>query len=64
MSMPTIKHWEALEQILCYLKGATGRGILYGNHRHTRVECFVDADVDWARSRIDKRSTTGYCVFA
>ncbi|WMV44756.1 hypothetical protein MTR67_038141 [Solanum verrucosum] len=61
MSSPTIKHWAALEQILCYLKGAPGLGILYSNHGHTRVECFADAD--YAGSKIDRRSTTGYCVF-
>jgi len=61
MSAPTIKHWAALEQILCYLKGAPGLGILYSDHRHTRIECFANAD--WAGSRIDRRSTTGYCVF-
>lgn len=27
MSSPTIKHWVALEQILCYLNGAPGRGL-------------------------------------
>ena len=32
MSYPTIDHWAAIEQILCYLKGAPGRGILYSNH--------------------------------
>jgi len=29
MSSSTVHHWAALEQILCYLKGAPGRGILY-----------------------------------
>ena len=61
MSAPTIKHWEALQHILCYLKGAPGLGILYSNHRHTSIKCFADAD--WAGSKIDRRSTTGYCVF-
>ena len=32
MSSPTVDHWAAVEQILCYLKGALGRGILYNNH--------------------------------
>ncbi|KAL3507064.1 hypothetical protein ACH5RR_032446 [Cinchona calisaya] len=61
MSSPRTTHWAALEQILCYLKGAPGRGILYHNHGHSRIECFSDAD--WAGSKIDRRSTTGYCVF-
>ena len=46
---------------MCYLKVALGRGILYKNHRHTRVECF--SDTYWVGSRDDRRSTSGYCVF-
>ncbi|XP_071912390.1 uncharacterized protein [Coffea arabica] len=61
MSNPTINHWAAVEQILCYLKGAPGRGILYNNHGHTRIECFLD--IDWKESKADRRSTTGYCIF-
>ena len=61
LASPTVDHWAALEQILCYLKGAPGRGILYSNHGHTQIECFTDAD--YGGSKIDRRSTTGYCVF-
>ena len=61
MSSPTVDHWAVVEQILCYLKGAPGRGILYSNHGHNRLECFTDAD--WARSKKDIRSTSGYYVF-
>ena len=61
MSSPTVDHWATVEQILCYLKGALGRGILYSNHGHNRIECFSDAD--WAGSKEDIRSTLGYCVF-
>ena len=43
------------------MKGAPGRGILYSNHEHNRVECFTNAD--WAGSKEDRRSTSGYCVF-
>ena len=43
------------------LEGALGRGILYINHGHNRLECFMDTD--WARSKEDRRSTTGYYVF-
>ncbi|XP_065880880.1 retrovirus-related Pol polyprotein from transposon TNT 1-94 isoform X1 [Euphorbia lathyris] len=61
MSSPTVDHWTALEQILCYLKGTPGRGLLYKNYGHTQIECFSDAD--WAGDKDDRRSTTGYCVF-
>ncbi|KAJ9678523.1 hypothetical protein PVL29_020646 [Vitis rotundifolia] len=60
-SAPTIKHWAALEQILCYMKKAPGLGILYSSQGHTHIECF--SYVDWAGSKFDRRSTTGYCVF-
>ncbi|KAJ9678037.1 hypothetical protein PVL29_022810 [Vitis rotundifolia] len=58
---PTVKHWAALEQILCYLKKTPGLGILHSSQGHTRIECFSDAD--WAGSKFDRRSTIGYCVF-
>ena len=56
-----VDHWAVVEQILCYLKGVSGHGILYGNHRHNRIECFFDADC--AGSKEDRRSISGYCVF-
>ena len=61
MSSPTVDNWAIVEYILCYLKGASGRGILYSNHEHNRVECFTDAD--WVGSKEDRSSTSGYCVF-
>ena len=61
MSSLTIDDWALVEQILCYLKGALGRGILYSNHGHNKLECFMDAD--WAGSKEDKRSTSRYYVF-
>ncbi|KAA0054679.1 putative helicase chr10 [Cucumis melo var. makuwa] len=56
-----VDHWDVVEQISCYLKVAPGRGILYKDHVHTRVECFSDAD--WVGCRKDKRSNFGYYVF-
>ena len=61
MSSPRIDHWVVVEHILCYLKGASERGILYNNHRHNRLECFTNAN--WAGSKEDMRSTSGYYVF-
>ena len=43
------------------MKEALGRGILYSNHGHNRLQCFTDADL--AEFKEDKRSTLGYCVF-
>ena len=61
MSSPTVGNWALVEHILCHLKRAPGRGILYSDHGHNRVECFTDAD--WAGSKEDRRSTSSYCVF-
>ena len=61
MSSPTVDNWATVQHILCYLKGASGRGILYNNHGYNRVECFTDAD--WAGLKEDRRSTYGYYVF-
>ena len=57
MFLPTVEHWAVVEQILCYLKRALRRGVLYSNHGHNRIECFSNAD--WAGSKEDKRSTWG-----
>ena len=61
MSFPIVDHWVAVDQILCYLKGALGCGILYSNHGHNRLECFTDAN--WVGSKENMRFTTGYLVF-
>ena len=55
MSSPTVDRYAIVKHIQCYLKGAPGRGILYGNHRHNRIECFTDAD--WVGSKEERRST-------
>lgn len=54
-------HWDAVVRILKCLKGAPGRGLVFHDHSHMRVEGFSDAD--WAGSPTYKRSTTGNCVF-
>ena len=44
MFSPTVDHWVVVEQILCYLKGAPERGILYSHHGYNIIECFSNAD--------------------
>ncbi|KAL3749975.1 hypothetical protein ACJRO7_011017 [Eucalyptus globulus] len=60
LSSPRTSHWDAVIWILRYLKKAPGKGIIYQNHGHIRVEGFSDAN--WAESLDDRRSTTGYCT--
>ncbi|XP_068659151.1 secreted RxLR effector protein 161-like, partial [Aristolochia californica] len=60
MHKPQITHWQSLERILRYLKGAPGRGLLYKKHGHFNIEGFSDAD--WAGSPDDRKSTSGYCT--
>ena len=60
MSSSIVSHWAAVEHILCYLKEVSRCGILY-KYRHTRIKCFSDAN--WARSKKDMSSTSGYFVF-
>ena len=38
-----------------------GRTILYKKHGHTKIECCLDTN--WAVSKEDMRSTSGYYVF-
>ena len=61
MNSPRTSHWDAIIHILRYLKKAPGRGILYKDHGHCKIEGFSDAD--WAGCPMDRRSTSGYCVF-
>nr|GEX75864.1 uncharacterized mitochondrial protein AtMg00810-like [Tanacetum cinerariifolium] len=53
---------DAVTQILGYMKGTPGLGILYANHGHHIAESFTDAD-DYAGCPNTSLSTTGYCVF-
>jgi hypothetical protein len=61
MHDPRTGHMEAVYRILRYLKGTPGRGIWFRKNGHLNLEGYCDAD--WASSRDDRRSTSGYCVF-
>ncbi|GKC76017.1 uncharacterized mitochondrial protein-like protein [Tanacetum coccineum] len=58
---PRTSHWDAVTQILGYLKGTLGLGILYANHGHHIAEGFTD--VDYVGCPNTLRSPTGYCSF-
>nr|GEV40391.1 copia protein [Tanacetum cinerariifolium] len=61
LTAPRTSYWEAVTQILGYLKGTPGFGILYANHRHHIAEGFTYAD--YAGCPNTSRSSMGYCVF-
>jgi hypothetical protein len=61
LNSPCEGHWDAVIRILKYIKGAPGKGLLYGDRGHTQIVGYSDAD--WAGSPADRRSTSGYCVF-
>jgi hypothetical protein len=61
MHDPRKAHMDAVERILRYLKSNPGKGILFSNHGNLKVEGYTDAD--WAGSKNDRRSTSGYFTF-
>lgn len=61
MHDPRKDHLDAVYQILRYLKGTPGKGLLFRNNGHTSIEAFCDSD--WASCIDDRRSTSGYCIF-
>jgi hypothetical protein len=52
---------EAVYHILHYLKSSSGKGLLFSQHDHLKIEAYTDAD--WAGSIMDRQSTSGYCTF-
>ena len=50
-----------MRQILYFLKGVSRHGLFYSNYGHSNIECF--SDTDWIGSKVDRWSTTRYCVF-
>ncbi|KAJ9519966.1 hypothetical protein QJQ45_014694 [Haematococcus lacustris] len=56
MSAPTKQHWAAACSVLCYLKGTTDQGLLFGGV--SGLQGFSDAD--YAGDKDTARSTTGY----
>ncbi|XP_057522451.1 secreted RxLR effector protein 161-like [Amaranthus tricolor] len=58
MHRPQIQHMTTVMRILRYLKGTSGRGILFRKNDHLNLLAYIDAD--WARDRDDRRLTSGY----
>lgn len=61
MHNPRQSHLNAVYRILQYLKGCPGKGVYFRKGHKLRIEAFTDAD--YAGSIVDRRSTSGYCMF-
>lgn len=60
MHAPRQSHYVAVKRILRYIKGCIHQGLYFvpGPLTLTRF-----SDVDWAGDNVDRRSTTGFCLF-
>ena len=59
MHSPRNYHFQAA-RVLRYLKGTAGLGITY--QKIGKLDLIVYTDSDFAGSRVDYRSTSGYCT--
>jgi hypothetical protein len=61
MHAPRGSHLQEIFRILWYLKSAPGKGLLFSQHGHLRIEGYTD--VYWVGLLDDRRSTSGCCTF-
>jgi len=61
LNSPCDNHWNAVIQILKYIKESPGKGLVFTDRGNTDIIGYSDAD--WAGDASDRRSTSGYCVF-
>ena len=59
MVEPKKAHWATAKHVLRYLRGTVELGLKYTRDYDVRLSGFTDAD--WARSSVDRKSTSGYC---
>jgi len=62
MHTPRQSHFQAVKRILRYLKGTIDMGLWFPKQSFSpSITAFSDAD--WAGCSIDRKSTSGYCIF-
>ena len=61
MHNPIEADMNAVRKILSYVKATRGKGILFILGADLKIQGYID--VDYGGSLVDRRSTTGYCVF-
>lgn len=60
MHAPMQSHYAAVKRILRYIKGSLHQGLLFVPGPLTLS---AYSNVDWAGDHVDRRSTTGFCLF-
>ena len=61
MHNPSDRHMDAVNRILAYLKSSPGKGIMFTKHGHLDIVGYTDSD--FAGSKLDRKSTSGYVSF-
>ncbi|RDX92968.1 hypothetical protein CR513_24839, partial [Mucuna pruriens] len=61
MHDPRERHLQAVERILQYLKASPGKGLLFIKEGTLSMEIYTNAN--YIGSVVDKKSTSGYCMF-
>ena len=61
MHSPHNSHFQAANRVLRYLKGTTGLGLTY--RKVGKIDLILYTDSNFAGSRVDYWSITGYCTF-
>ena len=62
MSQPADSHWFAAKRILRYLAGTMEKGVTYTRQEKYDLTAYTDSD--WGSDVDDRRSVTGYVVYA
>ena len=61
MHNPSDRHMSAVNRILAYLKSSPGKCIMFSKHGHLYIMGYTDSD--FAGSKLDRKSTSGYVSF-
>ena len=60
MHAPMNSHFQALKRLLRFVKGSLHHGLLF---QHGPLQLTAYSDSDWAGDTIDRKSTTGNCLY-
>lgn len=61
MAAPLDSHWQAVKRILRYLVGTKDMGLKLHQSKFLKLSALCDAD--WASNPVDRRYTTGFCIY-